>query len=164
MQISEKTFIEEYFKQNEAAIAKICRAYSNDAEEFKDLMQEVLLQLWKARDSFGQQSKLSTWVYRVALNVCLSHIRKRKIRTVDLEHAHFTQWDSTVDDKNEEVAILYRSLKALSSEERAIMLLYLEEKKYEEISHILGISNSNVGVKINRTKKKLKKIIESYGY
>lgn len=164
MRTDERAFIEEYFRKNEAAIAKICRAYSNDTEEFKDLMQEVLLQLWKSKDSFGHHSKLSTWVYRVALNVCLSYIRKKKIRTVELQQSHYETRDTGNDKREEEIDILYRALKILNNEERAIMLLYLEEKKYEEISQILGISGSHVGVKINRTKKKLKKIIEGYGY
>lgn len=164
MQTDEHAFIEEYFRQNEAVIAKICRAYSNDSEEFKDLMQEVLLQLWKSKDSFEHQSKLSTWVYRVALNVCLSYLRKRKIKTVALQQSDFNTWDGNDHDRKEEIDVLYLALKALSNEERAIMLLYLEEKKYEEISQILGISGTHVGVKINRTKKKLKKIIEGYGY
>ena len=142
-----------------ALIMHICRAYSRDEESLKDLVQEVTLQLWRSHKSFKGNSQLSTWVYRVTLNVCLSHSKKtkRKPDTVPLE------WGKTVraedDPEKEQIDMLYQSIKQLKESDRAIILLYLEDKSYKEMSEILGITVSNVGVKVNRLKDRLKQMI-----
>ena len=142
-----------------ALIMHICRAYSRTEEALKDLVQEVTLQLWRSHKSFKGNSQLSTWVYRVTLNVCLSHSKrmKRKVETVPLEWKN----DSAIEDDpdKEQIERLYAGIKRLKESDRAIILLYLEDKSYKEMSEILGITVSNVGVKVNRLKEKLKEIV-----
>jgi len=151
-----KKFIEDHT----AIISKICRVYTDGQEEFEDYFQEVTLQLWRSYDSFRGDAKLSTWVYRIALNVCLSQIRKKKrnIQTTTLENI---QVETSNDDheKEEKIAQLYRSIKQLKEAERAIILLYLDDKSYKEIAEILGLTVTNVGAKVNRIKTKLKNMM-----
>ncbi len=152
-------FFKSYVEENMALIMHISRAYARDEESLKDLVQEVTLQLWRSHTSFKGNSQLSTWVYRVTLNVCLSHSKrmKRKVETVPLEWKS----DSAVEDDpdKEQIEKLYMGIKKLRESDRAIILLYLEDKSYKEMSEILGITVSNVGVKVNRLKDKLKEII-----
>ena len=152
-------FFKAYVEENMALIMHICRAYSKDEESLKDLVQEVTLQLWRSHKSFKGNSQLSTWVYRVTLNVCLSHAKKikKKPETVSLD------WGASIreedDVEKEQIERLYRGIRRLEESDRAIILLYLEDKSYKEMSEILGITVSNVGVKVNRLKVKLKQMI-----
>lgn len=154
-------FYQEYIENNRAVIARICRAYADTEADFQDYFQEVCLQLWKSRDSFKQQAKLSTWIYRVSLNVCLSLVRKKSKQPLPVEHLEQAPVVSTDTSYAEisQLEQLYRGIRQLKESDRAIILLYLEEKSYEEMAQILGISISNVGVKINRIKERLKKQI-----
>ena len=140
-------------------IMHLCRAYAKSEEALKDLVQEVTLQLWRSHKSFQGNSQLSTWVYRVTLNVCLSHSKKLKRRpeTVPLEWGYGKMHEDDVD--KEQIERLYYGIRKLNESDRAIVLLYLEDKSYKEMSEILGITVSNVGVKVNRLKDKLKKLI-----
>ena len=142
-----------------ALIMHLCRAYSRDEESLKDLVQEVTLQLWRSHKSFKGNSQLSTWVYRVTLNVCLSNSKKlnRKVDTIPLE-AGISKMEEN-DPEKEQIEMLYRGIRKLKESDRAIILLYLEDKSYKEMSEILGITVSNVGVKVNRLKDKLKQMI-----
>lgn len=152
-------FFKSYVEENMALIMHICRAYSGDEESLKDLVQEVTLQLWRSHKSFKGNSQLSTWVYRVTLNVCLSHSKKtkRKPDTVPLDYGISRSEES--DPEKEQIEQLYYGIKKLKEADRAIILLYLEDKSYKEMSEILGITVSNVGVKVNRLKDKLKQMI-----
>ncbi|MEO1254045.1 MAG: sigma-70 family RNA polymerase sigma factor [Bacteroidota bacterium] len=152
-------FFKPYVEQNMSLIMHLCRAYSRNEESLKDLVQEVTLQLWRSHKSFKGKSQLSTWVYRVTLNVCLSHSKKVKRRpeTVPLEWGAGAVEDN--DPEKEQIQKLYNGIKQLKEADRAIVLLYLEDKSYKEMSDILGISVSNVGVKVNRLKERLKSII-----
>ena len=155
-------FYQEYIENNRAIIARLCRAYADNEADFQDYFQEVCLQLWKSKDNFQQQSKLSTWIYRVTLNVCLSLVRKKKkgITNLDGVEENLSVAPKPLEDpQQEQLAMLYRQIRQLKEVDRALILLYLEEKSYEEMSQILGISTSNVGVKISRIKEKLKKQI-----
>lgn len=148
-----KTLLEE----NKNIIGKICRAYANDEEEFQDYFQEVSLQIWKAYDSFKGHSKISTWIYRIALNVCLSELRKEKKRVDTHEYQpNYDIADDVDDHQQERVNALYTAIKTLKKTDRAIILLYLEDKSYKEMANILGITTTNIGVKINRLKQELK--------
>jgi RNA polymerase sigma-70 factor (ECF subfamily) len=150
-----KNFIE---KQS-AIVIKICRVYSNDTQEFDDYFQEVTLQLWRSYDTFRGESKVSTWVYRIALNVCLSQIRKKKrsISTTPIDNIQVSVEQD--DDKEQKIDFLYTSIKQLKEAERALILLYLDDKSYKEIADILGLTVTNVGAKVNRIKQKLKTIM-----
>lgn len=141
-------------------IVKICRAYSWSQDEFDDYFQEVCLQLWKSRHKFQNRSKWSTWVYRVALNVCMSLARKhRHTESWDEKH-NALQTEENQAFENEDIAQLYRAIRRLSEADRAVILLYLEEKSYAEIAEVLGTNVNNIGVKINRIKERLKKLLD----
>lgn len=143
-------------------IIKICRAYTNSQEDFEDYYQEVCLQIWRSRDSFNQQSEWSTWIYRVALNVCLTYLKQSKNRDKKLVSDSLPE--KAVDDSkafiSEDINSLYNAIKHLSETDRAIILLYLEEKSYQQIADIVGSKTNNIGVRINRIKSKLNAYIK----
>ncbi|MEM9857340.1 MAG: sigma-70 family RNA polymerase sigma factor [Bacteroidota bacterium] len=157
--IQSDTFFKKFIEDNKATIYKICRAYANDSEELKDFVQEVTIQLWRSHKKFENRSKVSTWVYRVTLNVCLT-LSKKRSRTVDTVSLLSTDYyDSNDEVEREQVATLYRSIKRLRESERAIVLLYLDDKSYKEIAEILGITVTNVGARVNRVKNQLREIV-----
>jgi RNA polymerase sigma-70 factor (ECF subfamily) len=144
-----------------AIIIKICRAYTNTQEDFEDYYQEVCLQIWRSKDNFKQQSTWSTWIYRLTLNVCLTFLKKKKNnsqnRTSDL-----LPDEVLVDSKvfsDESLSQLYDAIKQLSEIDRGVILLYLEEKSYQEIADIMGTNTNNIGVRITRIKERLKKLL-----
>ncbi len=138
-------------------IIKICRAYANTEEDFEDYYQEVCLQIWKSRKNFKEKSEWSTWVYRVALNVCLTLIKKKRIPAGVFPIKEVA--DPHPSEEEEDIVNLYAAIRTLSEIDRAIILLYLEEKSYREIALIMGTKTTNIGVKINRIKKRLKTIL-----
>ena len=138
-------------------IIKICRAYTNSQEDFEDYYQEVCLQIWRSKDNFNNKSEWSTWVYRISLNVCLTYLKQRKSGNKQL--VSDTLPDDVIDDNkafvNEEINQLYSAIKQLGETDRAIILLYLEEKSYQEIADIIGSNTNNIGVRITRIKNRL---------
>lgn len=153
----------DFLNEHVGVIRRICRIYTNHADDYQDYFQEVVIQLWKAFGTFRGDAQASTWVYRVALNVCLALLKskKRRVDDVSLEPDHWgnvphQDYDTT---EEEQVQQLYAAIRQLNEIDRAVILLFLEGKKYEEISDILGISLSHVGVKINRAKKQLNRLI-----
>ena len=143
-----------------AIIIKVCRAYTNTQEDFEDYYQEVCLQIWRSRKNFKHKSQWSTWVYRITLNVCLTLQKKKKVITTPLEHSQSVLKEDQAEADTSELEQLYAAIKKLSKIDRAIILLYLEEKSYQEIATILETSSSNIGVRINRIKQKLKIILD----
>ncbi|MFP4288458.1 MAG: RNA polymerase sigma factor [Bacteroidales bacterium] len=143
---------------------KIGRAYA-DQEDFEDLYQEMLINLWKSLPNFRGDSKLSTWIYRVTLNTALTYKRNKRRKhseSVDFEN-FLNTWSANDEDagvREREIQRLYFAIKQLKKEERSVILLYLDEKSYEEMADILGLTTSNVGVKINRIKKKLYNLLK----
>ena len=119
-----------------AIIIKICRAYTNTQEDFEDYYQEVCLQIWRSRERFREQSEWSTWVYRLSLNVCMTLLKKRKNHK-ELFASDYVP-DEVIEDSrsfsDEELNELYRAIRQLSEVDRAVILLYLEERSYEEIA------------------------------
>lgn len=147
---------------------KIARSFSDTGEDLRDLYQEMLIQIWQAFPSFRGEAQVSTWVYRVALNTALSFQKKlrRSKPTVSFNQQAF---DLPVEEHSEHehqrrVDLLYRCINQLPKDERAIILLHLEEKSYEEIAEIIGITVNLVGVKIFRIKKKLQQLLLAWGY
>lgn len=141
---------------------KVCNLYLDNVEDRHDLFQEIVLQLWKAFPSFRNESAPSTWMYRVALNTAISNFRKRgkEGKKIELTASELQVPDLRYDDDLNELAIRLReAIECLNAIEKAIILLYLDERSYTEIAAITGISLSNVGVRINRIKSKLKTII-----
>jgi RNA polymerase sigma factor (sigma-70 family) len=145
-------------ENNEGLIYKIATVYTNSIEDRNDLVQEIIYQLWKSFDTFNQRASLSTWMYRVAMNVAIYHLKasKRKVQTVSLEGQILDFHETNTDDLDKRWQMLKEHLNNLSLLEKGIVMLYLEDKSYEEIAQIIGISVSNVGTKLSRIKEKLK--------
>lgn len=145
-------------KAHQGIIYKTARLYTNTAEDQKDLYQEIVYQLWKSYDSFKEEAKISTWMYRIALNTAISHLKKekRKGTQVSIDKVLLDKIDQIDTETEERIALLYAHIKKLSMVERGIILLYLEGKNYEEIAAITGFSSTNVGTRLGRIKQKLK--------
>ncbi|MFT6211185.1 MAG: RNA polymerase sigma-70 factor (ECF subfamily) [Bacteroidia bacterium] len=143
-------------------IIKMCRAYTNSQQDFEDYYQEVCLQIWKSKDSFRQQSEWSTWIYRLSLNVCLTLLKKdKKIKSPfssDSLPEEVIEDSKTFED--EALDELYKAIRQLSEIDRGVILLYLEEKTYQEIAEIVGTNPNNIGVRIKRIKERLKKLLD----
>lgn len=144
---------------NSNIINKICNVYANKKEDFDDLRQEIIYQLWKSYPTFKNDSKFQTWMYKVALNTALHHKRSNsrlfspltsKIETTDDDLSHQQQ-------KEELIEKMYSAIWELNNLDRAIIFLYLEKCSYEKISEIVGLSEKNVSVKLTRIKEILKK-------
>lgn len=146
-------------------IYKVCNIYCQDPEDRRDLFQEIVLQLWKGYGSFRQEAQFSTWLYRVALNTAISNFRKavKSPHKVSLAEAGIDIPDpASLGGDDEKVKHLYKAIEQLSAIEKAMILLHLDGCTYNEIAAIAGISNNNVGVKLNRIKSKLEKILTVY--
>ena len=143
-------------------IIKICRAYTNSQEDFDDYYQEVCLQIWKSRENFNEQSKWSTWIYRLSLNVCLTLLKKKKNNKQHLVSDYLSPENSEDNHafSDESLNQLYDAIKQLSEVDRALILLYLEEKPYKEIAEIFETTANNIGVRIKRIKERLKKLLD----
>lgn len=146
--------------QHRGLIFKICHLYARDPDDLQDLFQDIVLQLWRAFPSFRNESLLTTWMYRVALNTAISWFRKEKRKPEQLKIS-VAELQLPDIEPGEEVEILHQAIQHLTQVEKAIIILYLDEKSYQEISDIMGITLSNVGVKINRIKMKLEKIVKA---
>lgn len=137
---------------------KICNTYFFNNSNKDDYFQEILIRTWKAYPNFKKQSSFSTWMYRVALNSAIDIVRKISVQPkfVELTDKELNIPTNKIPDGQEK---LYKAINQLNINEKAIALLYLDDYKYEEIAAITGISKNNVGVKINRIKKELIKIL-----
>mgnify|MGYP002533696423 FL=1 len=145
-------------REYERVIYKVCYLYTTPNATLSDLYQEVVLNIWKAFPKFRKECKVSTWIYRIALNTCISFIRKEKNIP---EIVTLTQEADRSEEDDETQAMLqqlYRMINRLGQLEKSIILLYLEEKSYEDISEITGLTVTNVATKLNRIKDKLKKM------
>ena len=140
-------------------IIKICRAYTDTQEDFEDYYQEVCLQIWRSKDKFRGDSKWSTWIYRLSLNICLTLIKKKKNNRQHHTSEYTLPEDVTEDNRafsDESLNLLYDAIKQLSEIDRAVILLYLDEKPNKEIANIIGATPNNIGVRVNRIKERLK--------
>ncbi len=156
--MSKKYEFTRIIKEHEGVIFKITTIYTNNQEDQKDLYQEIVYQLWKAFDSFRGDAKISTWMYRVALNTAITRLKKEKRRgnQIGIDKVIMQQTEQYDTEFEERLKILYAHIKGLNELEKGLMLLLLEGKKYEEIAVITGLSPSNVGTRISRIKQKLK--------
>ncbi len=151
-------------EQHQGIIHKVCSMYCSNESDRKDLFQDILIQWWRAFPSFKGQSKFTTWAYRVAINTAISNYRKQKRRpnlnALSIDEFQIPDLTYKSIEEEERSQYLYQAINQLSKVEKAIMMLYLEEYSYDEIAEMIGITKSNVGVKINRIKAKLKKILK----
>jgi len=147
-------------QDNKGIIFKICNSYCSNKSDREDLAQEIIYQLWKSGHSFNSDHKFSTWMYRVALNVAISHYRKEKksgpVISIDEHYADIEDKEDGHNKTEKNIKLLQQFIDELKEFDRALMILYLENKSYIEISEILGITETNVGTKINRIKDVLK--------
>ncbi|MBA5247489.1 sigma-70 family RNA polymerase sigma factor [Marnyiella aurantia] len=151
-------------KDNQGLIIKISRLYTNSLEDEEDLFQEIVLQLWRSYDTFKGGSKISTWMYRVALNTAITLFRKktRSPKTDELMDFHYNDYLEDDEEKQQQITLLYKVIKMLPKVERAIVMMYLDDLPYRDISENLGISEVNARVKMNRLKKRLKELMEKH--
>ena len=157
----EKEFLEMIAAQ-QRTIFKVCYIYAKDQDDLNDLFQEVVLNLWKSFPRYRGDSKISTWVYRIAMNTCITFLRRSNSRpqTIPLTLDVVSQL-ADEESRAGQLKELYRLINQLGKLERALILLWLEERSYQEMADILGISKANVAVKLNRTKEKLKQMSNS---
>ncbi|WP_316819200.1 sigma-70 family RNA polymerase sigma factor [Pedobacter nyackensis] len=146
-------------KEHQGIIHKICHLYRDIREDREDLFQEITFQLWKSHQSFKNDAKISTWIYRIALNTAIATFRKKK---------HTIEYSPVLPDFAEEQADealtlrqeqLFNALKQLEDGDKAIITLYLEDLSYQQIADIIGISENYVGVKLNRIKIKIQNLL-----
>ena len=153
------TFIS-VIKDNQNLIYKICCTYCANRENRKDLQQEILMQLWNSFSKYDGRVKISTWIYRIALNTAISFYRNdckhngRKV-TIDASIISLSNFEY-VPEQDENLALLYQFIDKLNEMDKALILLYLDDNKYKDMAEILGISETNVATKISRIKKILK--------
>ena len=150
-------------KEYERVIYKVCYLYISRNATLNDLYQDVVLNLWRAYPKFRGECKISTWIYRIALNTCISFIRKEKnVPEIVTLTPYESEWMTEEQDSFQlMLKELYYLIGQLGQLDKSIILLYLEEKSYEEISEITGLTVTNVATKLNRIKEKLRKMKKS---
>lgn len=153
--ITEEQQFSQLVRQNKSTIYTVCYMFSNDQDEVADLFQEVLIKLWKGFSSFQNKSDIKTWIYRVALNTCISIDRKKKRRAKNQLSMDINLFEDK-DAKTEQVSLLHKRINQLQPLDRAIVLLWLENISYDEIGAIIGISAKNVSVRLFRIRQQLK--------
>jgi len=150
------------FEQNIGIIIKISRCYSKIPQDREDLINDIALELWKSFKSFNGNSKISTWIYRVALNTSMNYKRKKKNDPLFFSLHDFRKDDTfpwlIEQDNSSDIEILYQCINELNEINKAIILLYLDGNSHDEISEITGISKTNVGTRISRVKEQIKNL------
>lgn len=161
--MTNKENFEIIYKEYAPAIRKLCLSYTGDRDNAEDLIQETFITVWKKLDSFRNDAKLSTWIYRIAINNCLTSMRKK--------HQHFKKMTDTScidipedssNEKIQQIDLLYKCISKLREADRVLITLVLDEKPYEQIAEITGITENNLRVKIHRIKKELTEIFHKY--
>lgn len=158
--------------QNYGILYKIGRSYTNSEADFRDLYQEMLIQLWQSFPRFKQMAKGSTWLYRVALNTAITFRKKQQKEATQIAMSpDFLKDLKTSPDilekeikKGQQIDLLYTCINQLNKDDRAVILLHLEGNNYETIAEITGITSNYVGVKLLRIKKRLYKLLNQHGY
>ena len=144
-------------KEHKSTIYTVCYMFSKDADEVNDLFQEVLVNIWKGFDSFEHRSDIKTWIYRVALNTCISIDRKKRRSATTRVSMDINLFEDR-DEDTKQVDMLHKRISKLQPFDRAIVLLWLENLPYEEIGQIVGISTKNVSVRLFRIREQLKQM------
>ena len=145
-------------KENEGTIFKIAAVYTNNREDKNDLVQEIIYQLWKSFDSFQQKASISTWIYRVALNVAIHQLKisQRSIPVTPIADQALAYTENKDEGAEEKWLLIKQQISSLNLLDKGIVMLYLDGKSHAEIGEIIGISTSNVGTKLSRIKEKLR--------
>ena len=159
---NQETFFKEIYETYSPKVHRLCLGYTGDTMEADDLLQEVFIKAWQNLDKFRGDSQISTWIYRIAVNTCLYHLRSQKNKkSVDIDKAIIKKEEET-DDKEQQIELLYKCISELSEADRLIITLLLEEVPYHEIAAVTEISEGNLRVKIHRIKQQLSTIYAKY--
>lgn len=156
--IAEKEF-ENTIVENRGIITKICYYFSTDPEEFNDLRQEVLYNIWKGWENFRHDSKISSWIYRITFNTCISYQRKARKSKEMISIDHII--DIPCEDEpsyQEKYNAMHALIQKLKYNDRAIILMWLDDKSYDEISELMGMNRSTIASRLRRIKEKLVKL------
>lgn len=154
-------------QENQGILRKVCHLYGRNDADKEDLYQEIVIQLWKSFGSFRGEAKFSTWMYRIALNTAISNLRRQEHK-VKLSFPEFIPKEEADPQeekiKAEKLKEMYAAISRLTEVEKAVVMLYLEEKSYDEMEEILGISSGTLRVKMNRIKDKLRTLTKAQAY
>lgn len=145
-------------RENRSTIYTVCYMFSQDSNEVEDLFQDTLVNLWKGYDSFRHESNPRTWIYRVAMNTCISADRKKKKQGTRIPLSMNINLYSDEDHETKQVRQLHDRIQRLDLVDRALVMLWLEGMNYDEIAQVVGISVKNVSVKLVRIKERLKQM------
>ena len=151
-------FFARLVREHKSTIYTVCYMFSKDEDEVNDLFQETLINMWKGIDSFREESKISTWIYRVALNTCLLQERKKKKEVKKVPLTMNVNFFEDSDANSVQVRQLHQRIGRLGLVDRALVMMWLEGMSYDEMGAVMGISPQNVGVKLFRIKEQLKKL------
>ena len=154
---------DQLYQEFSPRIYKLCLSYSGDKLFADDLHQETWIAVWNSLPKFRGESKIGTWIYRIGINTCLVGLKKEKNKDQNSESILSKLVYEETQDNSKEINRLYESISKLKESERIIITLVLEEKSYEEIAEITGITENNLRVKIHRIKKELQEIYTNYG-
>ena len=158
-QKEQREYFRDIIEQHKGILFKVARAYCLNEDDRQDLIQEMMIQIWQSINRFNNQIKISTWLYRISLNVAISFYRKNMARANKNTMLNEQTEQMPTDDKAEEdqqLNLLEQFISELKEIDKALMILYLEDKSHAEIAEILGMTVSNVGTKIGRIKDKIK--------
>lgn len=154
--VDKEANFKELFQKNSRKIYHLCYGYTGDEDSANDLVQETFMKVWQNLEKFRNQALISTWIYRIAVNTCLSYLRVEKRQAKDeLTDTIIENKTEEISGKNEQIASLYKCISQLEENERILITMVLDEIPYHEIAQISGISDGNLRVKIHRIKQKL---------
>ncbi|WP_257669802.1 RNA polymerase sigma factor [Parapedobacter tibetensis] len=154
----DETLFLRLINEHQGIIHKICRLYRDSKEDREDLFQEIVFQLWKSLPSFKGKAKFSTWMYRIALSTAIAAFRKKR---PDIRYtASLPDEQGEQPEQSEQRERLFEALKKLNDVDKALITLYLEDLTYQEIAEVSGITENNVGVKLNRIKNKIQQLLK----
>lgn len=154
-------------QEHRSLLYKVCRLYCFSEADRQDLFQEMIIQLWRSYPHFRGESKFSTWLYRIALNTAISDLRKQRRRPSPVNMSEIPtplQEMTWPGEEEQQLRQLYAAIDKLSEIEKALVMLYLEDRSYEEMEEILGINQNNLRVKMNRIREKLRKMTKEASY
>ncbi|MBC7743669.1 MAG: RNA polymerase sigma factor [Flavobacterium sp.] len=161
--LNKEVLFKEIFQANSKKIYHLCYGYTGSDDSANDLMQETFLKVWQNLEKFRNQAMISTWIYRIAVNTCLSYLRVEKRQgKEELTNQIMDNKSEEVSEKPEQVETLYKCISHLEENERIIITMVLDELPYAEIAQISGITEGNLRVKIHRIKQKLTELYNKY--
>lgn len=148
---------------NKAVVTKVCYMYARDSEHFKDLCQETFINIWQALPRFKNEAAMSTWIYRITINTCISQFRRHRkhASNVSIEEDSMMELADHATDDHEHAACLremYRLINRLPALDKAIVLMWLDEKSYQEIADVTGLNRNNVAARLSRCKQRLSRM------